>query len=69
MSRQQPRIISDSAKASAKAGAKPPISSQAGDGREFGGHHRYYGNSATFGERITETRRGPRPRSVNLFGF
>jgi hypothetical protein len=59
MSRQQPRIISDSA----------PISSQAGDWHDVIGHHRYYGSSAIHGERITETPRGPRPRSVNLFGF
>jgi hypothetical protein len=61
MPRQQPRIISDSAKA--------PVFSQAGDWRDLIGHHRYYGSSAIFGERITETRRGRRPRSVNLFGF
>ncbi len=65
MSRQQPRIISDSAKGPSKA----PISSQTGDWHDVIGHHRYYGSSAILGERITETRRGPRPRSVNLFGF
>jgi hypothetical protein len=61
MSRQQPKIISDSARA--------PISSQTGDWHDVIGHHRYYGSSAIHGERIAETRRGPRPRSVNLFGF
>jgi hypothetical protein len=58
MLRQQPRIISDNGKA--------PIS-QAGDWHDVIGHHRYYGSSAIDGERIAETRRGPRP--VNIFGF
>ena len=61
MLRRQPRIISDSAKA--------PASSQTGDWHDVIGHHRYYGSSAILGERITETRRGPRPRSVNVCGF
>jgi len=61
MSRHEPRIISDSAKA--------PISSQIGDWQNVVGHHRYYGSSALFGERITETRRGARPRPVNVCGF
>jgi hypothetical protein len=65
MSRREPRIISDSAEGSTRA----PISSQTGDWHDVIGHHRYYGSSAILGERITETRRGPRPRSVNLFGF
>jgi hypothetical protein len=61
MLRQQPRIISDSVKA--------PVSSQNCDWHDLIGHHRYYGSSAIFGERITETRCGPRPRSVNVCGF
>jgi hypothetical protein len=59
MSRHEPRIISDSAKA--------PASSQLGDWQDLVGHHRYYGSSALYGERITKTRRGPRP--VNRGGF
>jgi hypothetical protein len=62
MSRREPRIISDSTN-------RAPISSQTSDWHDVIGHHRYYGSSAFLGERITETRRGPRPRSVNLFGF
>jgi hypothetical protein len=47
-----------------------PVPSPAGDWHDVTGHHRYYGSSATNGgERIVETRRGPRPRSVNPFGF
>jgi len=61
MSRPEPRIISDSTKA--------PVSSQLGDWQDLVGHHRYYGSSALYGERISETRRGPRPRLVNVCGF
>jgi len=61
MSRPEPRIISDSSKA--------PVSSQLGDWQDLVGHHRYYGSSALYGERISETRRGPRPRLVNVCGF
>jgi len=61
MSRQQPRIISDSVKA--------PVSVQVGDWHDLLGHHRYYGSSAVFGERMTETRRGQAPRSLNVCGF
>jgi hypothetical protein len=47
-----------------------PAASQAGDFHDFSGHHRYYGSSASNGgERLAETRRGPRPSSLNLFGF
>ena len=64
MLRQAPTIISDNARTSS------PASSPAGDWHDVSGHHRYYGSSAyNGGERIVETRRGPRPRSVNLFGF
>jgi len=62
MPRQAATIISDA--------TRSPASSQAGDWHDVGGHHRYYGSSATNGgERIVENRRGPRPRSVNLCGF
>ena len=61
MSRPEPRIISDSTKA--------PVSSQRGDWQDLVGHHRYYGSSALYGERITESRSGPRARLVNVCGF
>ena len=61
MLRQQPRIISDS--------SKTPASAQIGDRHDLIGHHRYYGSSAISGEPITESRRGPRPRAVNVCGF
>jgi hypothetical protein len=49
---------------------RSPASSPAGDRHDVSGHHRYYGSSAiNGGERIVETRRGPRPQSVNLCGF
>jgi hypothetical protein len=61
MLRQTASIICDSARSPA---------SSAGDWHDVTGHHRYYGSSATNGgERITETRRGPRATTVNLFGF
>ena len=66
MLRQPATIISDST----RAGTSSVASSSAGDWHDVSGHHRYYGNSAyNGGERLAETRRGPRPRSVNLFGF
>jgi hypothetical protein len=62
MSRTQALILSDS--------GRSPLSSQPGDWHDATGHHRYYGSSAcNGGERISETRRGPRPAAVNLFGF
>jgi hypothetical protein len=62
MSRKLATIISDA--------ARFPAATQAGDWHDFSGHHRYYGSSATNGgERIVESRQGPRPRSVNLCGF
>jgi len=54
---------------------RSPVSSQsasvqAGEWHDATGHHRYYGSSAcNGGERMAETRRGPRPPFVNLFGF
>lgn len=62
MLRKAATIISDAARA--------PAPSPAGDWHDTSGHHRYYGSSAVNGgERIVETRRGERPRSVNLCGF
>jgi hypothetical protein len=61
MSRREPRIISDR--------ARTPASSQLGDWHDVIGHHRYYGSSAISGEPIAESRRGARPRPVNVFGF
>jgi hypothetical protein len=55
-------IISDGAKAQAPA--------QGSDQRDDAVHHRYYGSSAlNGGERIVESRRGQRPRTVNVCGF
>ncbi len=55
-------IICDSARA--------PTLAEAGDWRDTEGHHRYYGSSAcNGGERITETRRGPRPHNLGIGGF
>jgi hypothetical protein len=49
---------------------RPLAASAAGDWHDTTGHHRYYGSSAcNGGERIVDTSRGPRPISVNLFGF
>jgi hypothetical protein len=48
---------------------RTPASSEAGDWHDVTGHHRYYGSSASNGgERLSETRRGPRPRPVNSWG-
>jgi hypothetical protein len=67
MLRKQATIISDGSRSAAPPHA---ASSQGGDLHDTSGHHRYYGSSAcNGGERIAETRRGPYPRSVNLFGF
>jgi hypothetical protein len=64
MSRKPATIISDATRAS--------LSTPAGDCQDAPCHHRYYGSS-TFngGERIVETRRGPRPRRrlASFFGF
>jgi hypothetical protein len=61
MSGQQIRIICDRAKAP---------HAEAGDWHDISGHHRYYGSSATNGgERLVESRRGARPRAVNVCGF
>lgn len=64
MSGQQVRIICDRARDRARA--QPAAS---GDWHDVGGHHRYYGSSATNGgERLSETRSGARPRA-NVCGF
>jgi hypothetical protein len=65
----QPRIISDRAEGLSKGLSKSPASSQIGDWHDVIGHHRYYGSSAISGEPIAESRRGARPRTVNVFGF
>ncbi len=62
MSSREPRIISFHA-------TKAPAYALAGDWHDVIGHHRYYGSSAVTGEPIAESRRGARPRAVNLFGF
>jgi hypothetical protein len=47
-----------------------PAASEARDFHDVSGHHRYYGSSASNGgERLSQTRRGQRPSSFNLFGF
>jgi hypothetical protein len=62
MLRQTAKILSDATRA--------PATSQAGDWHDTTGHHRYYGSSAcNGGERVVDTSRGPRPTSLNLFGF
>jgi len=61
MSGQPIRIICD------RARAQPAAS---GDWHEVSGHHRYYGSSATNGgERLSETRRGARPRAADVRGL
>jgi hypothetical protein len=50
--------------------SKAPAPSQGNDWQHVTVHHRYYGSSAlNGGERIIETRRGQRPRAVNVCGF
>jgi hypothetical protein len=62
MSRPSATIISDATRASP--------STPAGDWQDVPHHHRYYGSSAfNGGERIVETRRGPKRRLAGLFGF
>ena len=62
MSRKPATIICDATRAS--------LSTPAGEWQDVPLHHRYYGSSAcNGGERIVETRRGSRPRSINLCGF
>ena len=47
-----------------------PASTETGDGHDSLGHHRYYGSSAcNGGERIVESRRGPRGPTIGLRGF
>jgi hypothetical protein len=55
------RIFSDSRRA---------VPSGPGDLHDETGHHRYYGSSAlNGGEQIAESRRGKRPRTLNVCGF
>jgi hypothetical protein len=62
MLRKEATIICDRARA--------PAASRASDLHDDTGHHRYYGSSAcNGGERLVETRSGPRPRLVNPCGF
>jgi len=62
MQRKPGSIISDTTRFS--------VTPQIDDQHDVSGHHRYYGSSATNGgEQIVESRRGARPRSVNLCGF
>ena len=62
MSRKSGTIISDTARGLAPADT-------GGDWHDVPRHHRYYGSSAfNGGERLTETRRGPRPRSLSPAG-
>jgi len=61
MSGQAIKIISD---------ARRSMPSYSGDMHDQTGHHRYYGSSAlNGGEQIAESRRGKRPRSLNVCGF
>jgi len=67
MSSREPRIISFHA---TRTQASVSAIAQAGDWHDVIGHHRYYGSSAeNVGERIVESRRGKRPRALNIFGF
>ena len=62
MLRKRATIITDA--------VRDPSSSEAGDWHDVTCHHRYYGSSACKGgERIVESRRGPRPRPVNARGI
>ena len=59
MPRKSATIISDNGRGFAS-------NDTAGDWHDVPRHHRYYGSTAfNGGERLTESRRGPRPRSQN----
>jgi hypothetical protein len=59
MPRKSATIISDTARGLAS-------SDTGGDRHDVPCHHRYYGSSAfNGGERLTESRRGPRPRALS----
>ena len=63
-------MLRQAAITNAHAHAHAQALAQAGDFHDVTGHHRYYGSSATNGgERITATRRGPRPQGLNVCGF
>jgi hypothetical protein len=56
-----------SRKAIISDGAKAPAPSRSD---QHAVHHRYYGSTPlNGGERIVESRRGQRPRTVNVCGF
>jgi hypothetical protein len=62
MSRKSGTIISDTSRGLASTDA-------GGDWHDVPRHHRYYGSSAfNGGERLTESRRGLRPRSLSPAG-
>ncbi|MBR0823184.1 hypothetical protein [Bradyrhizobium liaoningense] len=61
MSGQTIKIICD---------ARRAAQSEPADLHDQSGHHRYYGSSVeNGGERIVESRRGKRPRVLNVCGF
>lgn len=63
MSRKSATIISDTARGLV-------ASDTGGDWHDVPCHHRYYGSSAfNGGERLTESRRGPRPRALSSAGI
>jgi hypothetical protein len=50
--------------------ARRAVAADPGDPHDQAGHHRYYGSSAANGgEQIVESRRGKRPRALNVCGF
>jgi hypothetical protein len=61
MSSREPRIICER--------TRTPALAHIGDWHDVIGHHRYYGSSAISGEPIAESRRGQRPRILNVCGF
>jgi len=62
MSAKHITIISDTARGTAGTGSS--------DWHDVPRHHRYYGSSAcNGGERLIESRRGPRPRSLSPSGI
>jgi len=63
MPRKSATIICDSARGLA-------ATDNGADWHDVPLHHRYYGSSAfNGGERLTESRRGPRPRALNSAGI
>ena len=63
MPRRSATIISDAARGLGSIDT-------GGDWHDVPRHHRYYGSSAfNGGERLAESRRGPRPRALNGTSF